>query len=208
MIDSELPRFLIDRLQKPLPGAAAQRLMEPELSYGRHRGPAQPDARPAAVVAALHMIDGQWYLPLMIRPDTAAHHAGQISLPGGTVEAGETSEAATLRELEEELGISRSGTLLLGRLTDVYVYGTNFLITPWVAMIEAKATFRPSPAEVEEILQIPLVHLLDPANRGQHIEQRGSLRFVAPHFRWHEHTIWGATSMILAELADLLAETA
>ena len=207
-MNADLPQFLTERLHQPLPGSMAQRLMESELSYGRHCGPARPDARPAGVVAALYMIDGRWHLPLMVRPDTAAHHAGQISLPGGTVEAGETSEAAALRELEEELGISRSGTLLLGRLTDVYVYGTNFLITPWVAMIEATATFRPSAAEVEEILQIPIEHLLDPANRGQHIEQRGSLRFMAPHFRWHEHRIWGATSMILAELADLLAKTA
>jgi 8-oxo-dGTP pyrophosphatase MutT (NUDIX family) len=207
-MNADLPQFLTERLHHPLPGSIAQRTMEPELSYGRHCGPARPDARPAAVVAALHMIDGRWHLPLMVRPETAAHHAGQISLPGGTVEAGETSEVAALRELEEELGISRSAALLLGRLTDVYVYGTNFLITPWVVAIQGTATFRPSAAEVQEILQIPLSHLLDPANRGQHIEQRGSLRFVAPHFQWYEHRIWGATSMILAEFSAVLSEIA
>jgi hypothetical protein len=66
--------------------------------------------------------------------------------------------------------------------------------------------FRPSEAEVREILEVPLAHFLDPAQRGSHIETRGDLRFRAPHFAWQTHQIWGATSMILAELAAILVD--
>src|ERR1700683_1373825 len=95
---------------------------------------------------------------------------------------GETSEEAALRELEEELGIARFGTMILGQLSSLYVYGTNFLIEPWVAVLRGAMVFQPNPTEVQEILQVSHAHLLMPASRGQHIEQRGSLRFKAPHF--------------------------
>jgi 8-oxo-dGTP pyrophosphatase MutT (NUDIX family) len=207
-LNNDLLQHLTNRLHQPLPGPAAQRLMEPELSYGRHCGPALPDARPAAVAAVLHVLNGQWHLPLVLRPESLANHAGQISFPGGIVEPGETSEAAALRELEEELGIGRLKSIVLGQLSPVYVYGTNFLITPWVVALRGSVIFQPNAAEVQETLQVPLAHLLNPANRGHHIEQRGMLRFMAPHFRWEGHNIWGATSMILAELVAIISGTA
>ena len=196
----DLPDRLARLLSLPLPGAAAQRTMESELAYGRHFGPPRVDARPAAVVALLHRLDGYWHLPLMVRPETLAHHAGQISLPGGLVEPGETSEEAALRELEEELGIARFGVLLLGQLSPLYLFGTNFWITPWVAVSRGGIGVTPNAAEVREVLQVPLTDLCDPKIRGQHVENRGTFQFRAPHFLWHGYQIWGATSMILAEL--------
>ena len=78
--------------------------MSPELSYGRHAGPAPHTARSAAVVLLLFRRAGRWHLPLTERPLTLAHHAGQISLPGGAVDHGESSIEAARRELKEELG--------------------------------------------------------------------------------------------------------
>ena len=200
---SDLPDRLARRLRLPLPGPAAQRTMESELAYGRHFGPPRCDARPAAVVALLHELNGSWHLPLMVRPETLAHHAGQISLPGGLIESGETSEEAALRELEEELGIARFGVLLLGQLSPLYLFGTNFWITPWVAVSRSGIKFTPSAAEVQEVLQVPLADLCNPAIRGRHLEERETFQFGAPHFLWRGHPIWGATSMILAELVEL-----
>jgi 8-oxo-dGTP pyrophosphatase MutT (NUDIX family) len=195
---------LTDRLRTPLPGSATQRTMEPELSYGRHVGPARYDARQAAVAVALYQTGGAWQIPLVVRPESLTHHAGQIGLPGGIIDPGETSEQAALRELEEELGIDRSQTTLLGQLTPLYVFGTNFLITPWIMSLSSPVSFHPSAAEVQEVLQVPLTHLLDPKNRGQHIEKRGTLQLTAPHFHWQGHNIWGATGMILAEFVAII----
>ncbi|HTQ39392.1 MAG TPA: CoA pyrophosphatase [Pirellulales bacterium] len=207
-LTADLPQRLSSRLHQPLPGWLAQRTMEPELSFGRYKGPPRPDAQPAAVAAVLYQQNDEWHLPLMLRPVSLAHHAGQISLPGGTIDPDETSEKAALRELEEELGISRDGVLLLGQLSPLYLFGTNFLIAPWVAAVRSSLQLRPNPAEVQEVLQMPLADLLNPASRGRRIQQRGSLQFEAPHFAWRQHLIWGATSMILAELVAVLSETA
>jgi 8-oxo-dGTP pyrophosphatase MutT (NUDIX family) len=202
----ELPELLAARLKSPLPGRAAQQTMEAELAFGRHFGPIRPDARLAAVVALLHRRAGQWQLPLLLRPESLAYHGGQISLPGGMLEPDETSEDAALRELEEELGVVRPSAVLLGKLSPLYVFGSNFLITPWIAATRSELQIVPCIAEVENILEVPLAHLLDPATRGQHIQQRGGVRFSAPHFAWQVHFIWGATAMILAELMVLIGE--
>src|SRR5262245_6679556 len=202
----DLPERLAQRLQLPLPGRSAWRTMEPELSFGRYCGPPRSDARPAAVVVLLHWVEGRWHVPLMVRPETLSHHAWQIGLPGGIVEPGESSEEAALRELEEELGISHLGVMVLGQLSQLYLFGTNFLINPWVAVVRGALNFAPSAAEVQEVLQVPLDQFLEPANRGTHVEERGMVRFAAPHFSYGTARIWGATSMILAELAAVINE--
>jgi 8-oxo-dGTP pyrophosphatase MutT (NUDIX family) len=201
----DLPERVARQLSLPLPGRRAQRIMEPELGFGRHFGPARPDARPAAVVALLHRRGRQWQLPLMLRGESLPHHAGQIGLPGGAVDPDETTEDAAMRELEEELGVDRFAGLLLGQLSPVYLFGTNFLISPWVAAVRDEVHFQPNAAEVELVLEVPAAHLLDETNRGRHIEQRGLVRLEAPHFVWGDHRIWGGTALILAELAAVLA---
>ena len=109
VLDEQLIR-LRDRLAEPLPGRCAQARFEPELAYGRHSGPAPSSARQAAVVVLLYEHAGEWTTPLTVRPAHLTNHAGQVSLPGGLVEPGETTAAAALRELEEELGVATSET--------------------------------------------------------------------------------------------------
>ena len=145
-----------------------------------------------------------WYLPLTLRSRRLADHAGQISLPGGALENREDDRQAALRELSEELGVSAAQYKLLGRLSPVYVFVSNFRITPWLAVADASLDLCPEPEEVDEILKVPLTHLVDERNHGRHFISRGSIQFDVPHIEWNGHRIWGATAMILGELVELL----
>jgi 8-oxo-dGTP pyrophosphatase MutT (NUDIX family) len=204
---SDLPERLAARLmQKPLPGRAAQRRFEPGLCYGRHFGPPTMWSRAAAVLVLLYPHEGGWHLPLTVRPATLVAHAGQISLPGGSIDPGETSPQAALRELEEELGIGGQEIELLGGLSPLYVFVSEFQVTPWIAVARRRPAFVPSPIEVAELLEVPLAHLVDPANQGRHMRRQRGVELSAPHFLWGRHRIWGATSMILAELVALAEE--
>jgi 8-oxo-dGTP pyrophosphatase MutT (NUDIX family) len=207
----DLPQRLAQAIGDGSRGSAARVRMSPELSYGRHAGPAPFSARPAAVVLLLFRRDhapggaGRWHLPLTERPASLARHAGQISLPGGAVERGENSTQAAIRELSEELGIDR-GVEILGRLADCYVFASDFLITPWVAATRVEPAWRPHDREVQRVVELPLDALLDKRSFSQLTIARGPLEFNAPCIQVHKVCIWGATSVILAELAHVLRE--
>lgn len=204
-MNKNLPADLIKRLQEPLPGARAFNTLAPELSYGRHAGPAPHDARRAAVMLLLYPYQDQWYVPLTLRPDNLANHAGQISLPGGMIEYGESTQAAAKRELIEELG-PPGQIKFLGRLSEFYVWVSNFLVTPWVAYVKRRPNWVPNPAEVQEVIELPVEHLLDLNCRGEIHIRRHTYQLTAPCYNLQEHQIWGATGMILSELASLVGE--
>lgn len=203
---SDLPQRLQRRLQRPLPGSRVQRRFSPELSYGRHAGPPATDARSAGVLALFYLEGGEWRLPLILRPEHMKEHAGQVSFPGGRIEPGETSDQAALREFQEELGVTTDNIDLLGHLSPLYVFASNFLITPWVATTERSFTFRPHPDEVAAVLSLALPTLLDDASYGQMKIQRRGLTFQTSCIDAPPYRIWGATCMILSELIAILRE--
>jgi 8-oxo-dGTP pyrophosphatase MutT (NUDIX family) len=205
-LNPDLPAQLTARLQQPLPGWAAQVRYQPELSFGRHLGPAPSNARPAAVLVLLYPQSGQWHVPLILRPAHMPDHASQVSFPGGVIEPGEESRQAALREFSEELGAPAEGIELLGQLSELYLFASNFRITPWVGVAGVAPRWNPSRDEVDRLLEIPLRHLLDPAQTSSIERRQRGLGFRAPCFCWESERIWGATSMILAELVSSLAE--
>jgi 8-oxo-dGTP pyrophosphatase MutT (NUDIX family) len=205
-ISSSLTSWLAERLKTPLPGRAAQARFEPELAYGRHFAWPLAGARRAAVVMLLYRQHDRWHLPLALRPSTLSSHGGQIGLPGGVIEPGETSAQAALRELQEELGIEPASVELLGKLSPLYVFVSNFLVQPWIGRLEVPAQFIASPLEVAEVLQVPLAHLLDRQHMGRYHRQARGIRFTAPTICFDDHCIWGATAMMLGELIALLEE--
>jgi len=136
-------------------------------------------------------------------------HAGQVSFPGGRIDPEDVdAEAAALREAEEEIGLDPSRVEVLGRL-ETYITGTGYRITPVVGLLppgEALATLglHLSAHEVDQVFELPLSVLLDPAApQRRRAEFRGRWRefWVWPH---PEHYIWGATAGILMNLAARL----
>ena len=208
----DLPERIAAALGAGRRGGAARVRMSPELSYGRHAGPAPHTARRAAVMLLLfrrdHPAGGarRWHLPLTERPATLTRHGGQVSLPGGSVEPGESSREAALRELSEELGID-GGVEILGRLADCYVFASDFLVTPWVSVASCDPEWKPHDREVQGVVELPLDVLVDGRCFGRMTIERGPLKFHAPCIRMGQTCVWGATSVILGELGQLLQES-
>jgi mutator protein MutT len=140
---------------------------------------------------------------LTLRAAKMSAHAGQVSFPGGRIEAGETPEAAAVREAAEEVGLDPRLPELLGRLPEHHT-GTGFHITPVVALVPPPLNLVADPREVEEPFELPLSVVLDPhAPERRTAEWKGRTRtfWVWPHER---HYIWGATAAILVNLAKVL----
>ena len=133
-------------------------------------------------------------------------HAGQISFPGGRVEAADASrEETALRETEEEIGLPRARIALIGRLPD-YEIPSGFRITPVVGWIEPPFDLRPDPFEVAEIFEAPLGYFLDPGNyqrRQYHFRGRHRHYMAIPY---EGRYIWGATAGMLYNLCRMLKD--
>ncbi len=198
---------LATQIARGLPGRSSQTPFAPQLSFGRHFGPPARESREAAVLLLLFPKQGAWHLPAILRPAHMKAHADQVGLPGGMVEAGESSQQTALREYEEELGSPRDANHLrmLGELSPLFVWVSNVLVRPHLAMCFDTPVWQPNPAEVAAVVEVPLSQLFDPAARGTTQIERSGLRFRAPNFQIGGRGIWGATCMMLAELAALIA---
>ena len=206
LLQTDFSELLRQRLAQPLPGIGACADCEPELCYGRHQGPPAHDARPAAVLLLLYPGASSWQLPLTVRPRSMSAHGGQVSLPGGLIEPRETAEQAALRECREELGDAGTGVQILGRLSTLYVFASNFLVTPCVAWTPTRPRFEPNSAEVANLLEPSLVDLLNPDRQGSHLINRRGARFRVPHIVYDDCNVWGATRVILAEFLQIVEE--
>src|SRR5688572_22500237 len=111
-------------------------------------------------------------------------HSGQISFPGGRIEEDDISEqAAALRETEEEVGIAASSIEVIGRLAD-YHTRTGFRVTPVVGLVGVPFTLRIDAREVDEVFEVPLSFLLDPANHQRHnreLQERQVQYYAIPY---------------------------
>jgi len=183
--------WLVERLSRP-PAPAALHLSDGYRLPGREGEP-----RSAAVL-----------VPIINRPDGLAvlftersaslpDHAGQISFPGGRVEAGDLDvDVAALRETEEEIGLPRDRVTILGRLAD-YETVTGYRVTPVVGWVEPPFQVVPDPVEVADVFEVPLAFLLEPLNQKRHFRMLGQLRrdyFAIP---FGDRYIWGATAAML-----------
>lgn len=182
----------------------AQHRMAPR-PRSAYRPPPKPGhPRTGAVLFLLYPQAGQLHFVLTRRTDTLDNHQGQISLPGGRQEPGETLAQTAIRETDEELGIDLKDSMMLGRLASLYIAPSDFDIHPFVALHPARPDFRPAPAEVAELLEVPVEDLLEPAvHQDEDWTIRGHGVWV-PFYRIGEHKVWGATAMVLSEFEHRL----
>ncbi len=147
----------------------------------------------------------EWTLLLIKRNTYHGVHSGQIAFPGGKCESYDIDYTATAcREAYEELGIDRNKIKVIGELSKLYVPPSNFTIYPVLAVNWGIDEYIPDPREVSEYLHIPL-ELFNPIYAKRCRVQAGPYEWVhAPGYVINDHTIWGATAMIIAELYQVI----
>jgi len=165
------------------------------------------DLTPAAVLVPIVFRDGEARLIFTKRTMTVAKHKGQISFPGGMTEPEDDGPAATaLREAHEEIGLEPSLVEVIGALDD-QITVTGFVVTPVIGFVDTEAGFSPDPVEVDELFEVPIDVLSDPA-RGDvgTVDWRGESVETQRYFTDGGRVIWGATARIIARFLAALEE--
>lgn len=158
--------------------------------------------RHAAVLVPLLDAPGGLELLLTVRSAALRSHAGQVALPGGRLEDGETFTEAAVRETYEEVGIGVAPDAVIGQLSD-HPSPAGFVARPVVAIVPWPQPVRPDPAEVAEVFTVPLAELraIEPRSEVRELRQfRRRIYF----YRWHERDIWGFTGNVVKDLLDVL----
>jgi 8-oxo-dGTP pyrophosphatase MutT (NUDIX family) len=138
-----------------------------------------------------------------VRTDTLPSHQGQISFPGGAVEASDASpEAAALREAREELELD--GVRVLGLLDSVETFVSGYVVTPVVGWIERPPALTPNPVEVAEVFSVPLAELTDEIRSDPGFSHKGRA-YPTEAWIWRGHVIWGVSARVLRLFLQRLA---
>ena len=169
-------------------------------------------ARQACVLLLLFPKAGEWHVLLTERTSSDnpnMRHSGQISFPGGKLEADDVSlEACALRETHEEVGILQNSIKIIGQMTDLYIPVSNFQVFPFLAWTDSTPQYFPQISEVQDVIEVPLSILQNSKNikmKDIRINDELILKDV-PYFDVYGHTVWGATAMILSEFLSLLKQ--
>ena len=210
-----MPADLTSRLRRglsgPLPGLPAQLRMAPQPRLGWDPTEFPDGLRDGAVLLLVcHDAAGAW-VPLTVRGASLRTHTGQVSLPGGSVDTGESIETAALREASEEIGVHPASVTVLGRLTPIHIPVSGFLLHPVVGLIDERPVFQRAEREVARIIEISLTTLTDPAiiKRERRARERAgrTIDVDVPYFDVEGEKVWGATAMVLAEFLAVLEST-
>ena len=205
-IDKKI-KLIKRRLLKELPGWKSQRKMAvmPINTVTRLAFYPPSNAKLAAVAIILFQEDKKLKFFLTRRTSNVDHHKGEISLPGGAQDKGESFKDTSLRESEEEIGINIS-LELIGKLTPLYAPVSGFLIHPYVWYSKDKPSTTINENEVESIHDIDLGELQDDTTLSTKSIKVKGLSVDVPSFHFDSCISWGATAMILSEFKDTLVE--
>ena len=202
----ELITQLTQRLSQPLPGKKAQDIMMVYPGYPSAVLEAYAQRVPAGVLILLFPRNDGWHFFLTKRTDRVDHHKGQISLPGGVVQDGESLMEAALRETHEEIGVASTLVTVIGSLTSFNIPVSGFEIFPFISWAVSEPMTAIHDAEVDRVFSVSLDSFLDDRNQKQKKETlRGEMRTI-PYFDLGSEHVWGATSIILSEFKTVLQD--
>lgn len=201
---------LVHCFSQPLPGMGSHLELAPA---HRKRDVADMNKRAQAVKSSVlilfYMKEQEPFLVFIQRPVYNGVHSGQIAFPGGRWEETDKSLYHTaLREAREEIGIIPEKINFTGKLTDLYIPPSNYLVSPFVGFYETKPRFSPDPHEVSQLIEIPFSFFIQQeALQTTRISIAQSQTLEVPCFDYQGKIIWGATAMILNELLILWKTT-
>lgn len=199
--------LLQEAFTEELPGKDAHVKMAPQpLDLRRFTTSYSEPPKKSGVLLLFYQDHGAVYFPLIKRPKYPGVHSGQVGFPGGKMEPSDPDILFTaLRESEEEIGIDASKVEVLGRLTDLYIPTSNFLVSPVVGFVPEKPGFVPEQREVARIIATEVISLFHPEVRKQkQLAVGGGMYLNTPYFAVEKEVVWGATAMILSELVQVL----
>lgn len=171
--------------------------------------PLPPEIQPkeAGVLILLFPVHGDLNFFLTRRTETVENHKGQVSLPGGAQEVGESLEQTALRETCEELSVDPASVQILGSpLTPVYIPVSGFRATAFVAFTPGRPPVTPEPGEVVEIIEASLELIVDEKRIAEEVWEIRDHPTIVPFFNVNGNKVWGATAMVLGEFAEMLRQ--
>jgi len=162
----------------------------------------------SAVLVPLIKLESGWHLLFIKRTETVNHHKGQIAFPGGAYDnADGTLLVTSLRETQEEIGLSPEEVHILGRIKSFHTT-SNYTISPYVAVVKWPFEILLSIDEVEKVMLYPLAWLADPNNvEEREINLDGCTKITAIFYKQYQGEIlWGATARIVHNFITLLID--
>jgi 8-oxo-dGTP pyrophosphatase MutT (NUDIX family) len=185
-----MPAHFHDRLRKALNARKPRRV-------------SLADARDAAVLIPVVGSPAPTLI-FTVRTETLPSHKGQISFPGGSIDPDENAVQAALRETHEEVGIEPGAVEVVGELDSMPTFVSGYVIAPVVGWLDEMPALVPNPAEVAEVLTVPIADLVEDIRAQPGFIHRGQT-YPTEAWLWHDHVIWGVTARLLRTFLVLLA---
>ena len=201
---------LKQRLQQPLPGEEIQHRMAPiSRLQNKYLSPENYNPRKSAVMIILFPQDNSIKTVFIERPVYEGVHSGQVGFPGGKYEDADIELKQTaLRETFEEIGIDPEKIEVIGRLTDLYINPSNFLVSPFIGYVNEVPHFIADKREVKQIVVYNLFDLNNESIRSEkEINFSGGFTLKTPYYEIKGLTVWGATAMMVSELNVVIEES-
>jgi 8-oxo-dGTP pyrophosphatase MutT (NUDIX family) len=180
-----------------------QRLTE-ELRARRPRRVSIPETREAAVLIPV-VGAPEPELILTVRTETLPSHRGQISFPGGSIDPGESSAAAAVREAHEEIGIDPAAIEVLGELDSMPTFVSGYIIDPVVGWLEKRPALKPNPAEVADVFTVPIPELVEDIRAEPGFTHEGRT-YPTEAWIYEDRVIWGVTAGLMRSFLTLLGD--